>query len=140
MWSALEIYLGIIAACVPVLKSVFEATLKKLGILGSADTTLGPWSKSRFWYMHTGVETGVSTENRDGRRRSLEEHFGLSSRAFATRSADMSWIQLEGKSTGQDSPKGSINQSEFDSTKQLGSNKIAKKVVVTTEIDHVQPL
>jgi hypothetical protein len=111
MWSVLEVYWGIIAACVPVLKSVFEDTLKKLGMLSSADRTIGARNKSGFGYTntHTGIGTRVSTENRGDHRRSLKGHFGVSSREFVTRSTDMSWIELEGSPTGRDSPEGSVN-------------------------------
>jgi hypothetical protein len=140
MWAALEVYWGIIAACVPVLKSVFEDTLKKLGMLGSADRTIGARSKLGIGYTHThiGMGTKASIENRSDHRRSLKGHFGVSSHAFATRSADMSWIELEGNPTGQDSPEGSVNQPEFDSTKQL-SSKITRRVDVAMEIEDVQP-
>lgn len=141
MWSALEMYWGIIAACAPVLKSVFEATLKKLGVLGSADTTIRPRAKSSFVYTrtrtHTGVGVGASTKNYGDDWRSVKGQFGVSSRAFATRSADRSWIELDGNPAGQGSPEGSVNQTDFDSTKQLKTSEITKRVDVITEIEDV---
>lgn len=38
MWSAIEISIGMIVACVPIMKTLFEATLRKVGLLSSTST------------------------------------------------------------------------------------------------------
>lgn len=48
MWSAVEISIGMIVACAPIMKTLFEATLRKVGLLSSTSTVSADPKNMRF--------------------------------------------------------------------------------------------
>jgi hypothetical protein len=88
MWSMVEVSLGIMVACIPALKRVFERTLKRFGLKSSDE------GSSKRTRTHYGDDTGH-----------IALHSGLSSRAYAEQTETRkSWMKAAG---GTDNGKGS---------------------------------
>ena len=103
-WTTVEVYWGIIGVSMPALKSEFEAMLKKLGLLSSADGTTGGWNNLSFRYPYTGTGARASKARSSDHPRGLGGTFANASRAITVDSGQM-WIALEGNSNRGDLPE-----------------------------------
>lgn len=103
-WTTVEVYWGIIGVSMPALKSEFEAMLKKLGLLSSADGTTGGWNNSSFLYPYTGTGARTSKAKGSDHPHGLRGTFANASRAITADSGQM-WIALEGNSNREDLPE-----------------------------------
>ncbi|PVH91816.1 hypothetical protein DM02DRAFT_663580 [Periconia macrospinosa] len=112
MWSALEVYWGIIAACAPSLKSVSEAALKRLGLLGR--TTELNISRGRIC-----PEMGATLTDGNDHPRGLKGNFAVLSRPLATKNDNLPWIELEGTESRDSPTRGGSGSGSQDNNTSL---------------------
>jgi hypothetical protein len=89
MWSDIEVFTGIVAACLPSLKSVLEETMRRFGLLSTetgsrrvsyfqpnltSGTLRGTWRQSKFSKRRKGSRTGTTRlDDEDPGEMSAEE-------------------------------------------------------------------